>query len=304
MLHHVRADQTSFSFRADIEPKLTVQLGDTVTFETSPNPPERLLNAGENWLDALDIRAINAVTGPVYIEGVQAGDAIAVEILDVVPGDWGWNASIPGFGLLGGVMPAPMLQRVPLSDGRIHLSDRLTLPIKPMIGCLGFAPATGETSTLKPPQPWAGNWDLIQVKPGNTIIFPVQVDGGLFSLGDLHAAMGAGEATFVSIECPGSATVRFTKRPALKLVTPRIETPDQIIIIGLDGSDGDQIDGDLDVARKQASELMYGYLTDEVGLTSDEAYGLVSASVDLEFGGPAAAVVLASVPRSVVAPFL
>lgn len=299
-MHVIHADQTSFSFRADIPPVRTVQLGESVTFQTSPNPPERLLNAGDNWLDALDIRAINAVTGPVYIEGVDAGDAIAVEILDVVPGEWGWNASIPGFGLLGDVMPEPMLQRIPIRDGRAHLSDRISVPVKPMIGCLGFAPSTGETSTLKPPRPWAGNWDLLQVCPGNTIIFPVQVSGGLFSMGDLHAAMGAGEATFVSIECPGSATLRFSKRPGLKLVTPRIETPTHFIVTGLDGSDSNQIDGDLDKARKQATELMYAYLTDEVGFTSSEAYGLVSASVDLEFGGPAAAVVLASVPRSVL----
>ena len=43
---------------------------------------------------------------------------------------------------------------------------------------------------------------------------------------------------------------------------------------------------------------MFAYLTEERGLAPDEAYALVATGVDLEFGGPAGAVVLASVPRA------
>ena len=293
-MHEIQAGRTTFAFRPDAEPVLTIKPGETVKFETSPEPSERLLAAGDRWIESLDIKAINAVTGPVYIEGAEPGDAVSVEILDVVPGAWGWNAFIPHFGLLGEREAPPTIRRVPIVDGRIIISERLSLPVQPMIGCLGLAPAEGETSTLRPPFPWGGNYDLVQVKPGNTILFPVQVSGGLFSLGDLHAAMGRAEATSVSIECPGTAMVRLGVRKGMKLETPRIEAPDRLYTIGL----GEDVD--FETSRCQAIALMFDYLTQERGLSEDDAYVICSAAVDLEYGGPAGAVTLASVPLDVL----
>ncbi len=293
-MHEIQADQTTFAFRPDAEPVLRIQPGETVKFHTSEKPSQRLLDAGDRWLESLDIRAINAVTGPVYIEGAEPGDAVSVEIVDVAPGPWGWNAIIPNFGLLGNRLANPAIRRIPIENGRVIISDTLSVPVKPMIGCLGLAPASGETSTLRPPFPWGGNYDLVQVKPGNTILFPVQVPGGLFSLGDLHAAMGWGEATSVSIECPGTATVRLGVRKGLKLKTPRIEAPDRFYTIGL----GDDVD--FEASRLQAIALMFDYLTQERGLSQGDAYVICSAVVDLEYGGPAAAVTLASVPLDVL----
>jgi amidase len=300
-MHVIRADRTRFAFHPDAEPVLRVQPGETVRFETSPAPVERLFAAGDRWTEVLDINAINAVTGPVFVEGVEPGDAVSVEVVDVRPGDWGWCAAIPDFGLLGDSVTAPMLRRVPIRDGRAHLSDRLSVPIRPMIGCLGLAPATGESSTLRPPFPWGGNYDLLQVAPGNTILFPAQVAGGLFSLGDLHAAMGAAEVTYVSIECPGAATVRLGVRKGLALATPRIEAPDRVYTIGLDYGGDLESGGNFHLARKQATDQMLAYLTTERGLSFEDAYVVISACVDLEFGGPAGAVALASVPLAVLA---
>ena len=293
--HHLTADRVTFSFRPDAEPVLRVQPGEAVAFDTSPAPVERLFAAGADWMSALDINAINAVTGPVYVEGVEPGDAVSVEVVDVRPGAWGWNAHIPGYGLMSGSYPAPLLKRHPIEDGRIKISDRISVPLSVMIGCLGLAPAMGESSTLGPAYAWGGNYDLIQVKPGNTILFPAQVPGGLFSLGDLHAAMGAHEATFVSIECPGTATVRLDVRKGLDLQTPRIESSERHYCVGLG------VPGDYETARMQAVRLLHEYLTAERGLTAEESYAVISAAGDIEFGGPVNAVVLASVPVSIFA---
>ena len=97
-MYIVTADQTTFAFRPDVPPVLRVQPGEIVRFETSEAPAERLLAAGSTWVDAIDTRAINAVSGPVYIENVMPGDAVSVEILAIEPLDWAWNAAIPGFG--------------------------------------------------------------------------------------------------------------------------------------------------------------------------------------------------------------
>jgi amidase len=158
-----------------------------------------------------------------------------------------------------------------------------------MIGCLGLAPARGETSTLSPAMPWAGNYDLTQIAPGATVLFPAQVPGGLFSLGDLHAAMGEHEATFVAIECAGTATVRLGVRRGLRLETPRIETAERVFVLGLSDC------GDYGAARLQAARLLFALLTDELGLSPREAYGLISARGDLTLGGPAGTIVVASI---------
>ncbi len=289
-MHLIPASQTTFAFRPDTEPVLRVRPGEKIRFETSAAPVERLFAAGHRWLEVLDVRALNAVTGPVFIEGVQPGDAVCVEVLTIEPLDWAWSAAIPKFGLLDGLMPEPMLERLPIRDGEVIVSDRVRVPLRPMIGCLGLAPARGETSTLSPAMPWAGNYDLTQIAPGATVLFPAQAPGGLFSLGDLHAAMGEHEATFVAIECAGTATVRLDVRPGLKLETPRIETAGRVFVLGLSPC------GDYGAARLQAARLLFELLTQDAGLTPREAYALISARGDLALGGPAGTIVLGSVP--------
>jgi amidase len=103
--------------------------------------------------------------------------------------------------------------------------------------------------------------------------------------------MGEHEATFVAIECAGSATVRLTVRPGMELETPRIETADRVYVLGLNDRH------DYGAARQQAARLLFELLTREAGLTPREAYILISARGDLTLGGPAGTIVLGSVPR-------
>ena len=290
--HTLAANHHAFEFRADAAPALRVRPGDVVRFETTSAPIERVLQAGDGWLGAFDGRRINAVTGPVYVEGVEPGDIVSVEILEIETLDWGWTMFVPGFGLVPETAGPAFLRRVPIRRGKIQLSERLTIPARPMIGCLGCAPPDGASSTLAPPYPWAGNYDLPQMAAGATALFPAQVAGGLLSLGDLHAAMGAGEPASVAVECAGAATVRIGARRGLTLNMPRIETPERVYVMGL--GDG----RDWEAARRHAAHLMFDYLTAERGLSSADAAALFAAAVELEFGGPAGAVVLASVPTS------
>jgi amidase len=214
---------------------------------------------------------------------------VVIDILAIETADWGWNAFIPGFGLADSVLPAPMLRRIPIRDGRVWLTETLAVPLAPMIGCLGLAPACGETSSLGPARSWGGNLDLTQIRPGATVLLPAQVPGGLLSLGDLHAAMGVGETTSVAIECAGAATVRLDIRRGIRLETPRIETPERIWIAGIARSP------QYDRARSQAVREMARYLTEERGIPPATAFLLLSAAVDLTFGGPAGAVALAGI---------
>jgi amidase len=258
--------------------------------QTSPEPVQQLFVAGDDWIH-VDLETINQVVGPVWIDGVEPGDGVAVEILDIETLDWGWNGYIPGFSLVARKLQAQFLRKVPIVDGWVHLSNRLKVPVQPMIGCLGLAPATGESTTFGQ-SAWGGNYDLVQMTVGNTAIFPAQVPGGLFYLGDLHAAMGAGEPTYVSVECAGTVTVRFGVRKQVGLITPRVESSERLYILGL--SQRDSADR-WEESRRQACELMFDYLVHERGLGSEEAYLLLSSAVDLTYGGPAG-VSVASIP--------
>lgn len=293
-MHTVPPAHSQFDFDPAIEPVLQVNPGEIIRFETSPEPVERLFAAERSWAQVVNTREINSVTGPVYVEGAEPGGALAVEILEVEPLDWGWNMWLPGYGLLGQHAREPMLRRVPIRGGRVWLTDDLSIPAEPMIGCLGLAPASGKVSTLAPVYPFAGNFDMVQMKSGNIAYFPIQTTGGLFSLGDLHAAMGVGEATNVAIECAGSATVRFDLRPDLHLTMPRVESPERLYVIGI-ADNRDCAD-----AARVAIREMYRLLTLEAGIPECDAHLLVSAAVDLEFGGPASAIVLASVPLDLI----
>ena len=121
--------------------------------------------------------------------------------------------------------------------------------------------------------PWAGNYDLIQIAVGATVLFPAQVPGGLFSLGDLHAAMGEHEATFVAIECAGSATVRLDMRPGMALETPRIETADRDPVEA--PSVGRSLDGVTDalVAKPSVDDYLPGAPLRIAGQAIDEVCG-------------------------------
>lgn len=286
----VSSRQHAFEFRPDIAPVLRVRSGDVVRFETSPEPAEQLFAAGEAWSTMIDTRKLNAVTGPVFIEGVEPGDAVRIDILEIETLEWGWNAFIPDFGMLRENLTTPMLRRVVIQDGRCWITEALSVPLRPMIGCLGLAPSSGASSTLSPPFPWAGNYDLTQVKVGSTVWFPAQVRGGLFSLGDLHASMGDGEATSVSIECAGAATVRLSVDKTLDVQMPRVVVDGRLHTVGL-AERGNYVS-----ARRHAADQLFNYLTEERRLTPEDAYTLFSAAGDLTFGGPAGAVVLASIP--------
>ena len=155
MHHHVvPAHQHQFAFRSDLEPVLSVQPGTVVRIETSPEPAERLFRAGRNWPRIAAEHRINAVTGPISIQGVEPGDAVGVEILAIETLDWGWCAALPGSGLLGQYMREPLLRRIPV-DGCPHQGCPLLLAIQLshtlLIGCSPPDPVLLHSKLRVPP---------------------------------------------------------------------------------------------------------------------------------------------------------
>jgi amidase len=283
--YFLQKEQRAFAFDATLAPVLEIDPGASVTFETGDEAYFRL--AGGEAVEAIGLENFNAVTGPVYVRGAEPGDALVVEVLDVQIRR-GWSVWLPGFGGLGAQTGQIQVVQTPIAAGRITLAEGLSVPLEPMIGCIGVAPASGKGSTFMPAYPFGGNMDLRELAPGTTIYLPVQVPGGLLAMGDLHAAMGAAEPTWVSIEAAGQATLRIGLQKAAGLSHPRLRKDGATICVGMGDS--------LEAAHQHALDQAYALLTGPMGLAPFAAYAYASARVAMRLGGPASPIVLAVVP--------
>lgn len=278
-------DHRTATFSAAHAPALEVDPGATVTFQTGDVAYERLAR-GEP-VEAIGLEHFNLVTGPVYVRGARPGDALQIEVR-AVEIERAWSVWLPGFGGLGHETAEVQVRQVPLEGDRLRLSERVQVPLAPMIGCIGVAPAEGEASTFMPAYPFGGNMDLRELSPGTTLFLPVQMEGGLLSVGDLHAAMGTAEPTWVSLEAAGRATLRIDLARDLPLTTPRLRRGTSTFCIGLGET--------LQAAHQQALNQAYALLMETHGLAPFEAYAYASARVGMRLGGPASPLVLAEVP--------
>jgi amidase len=283
--YSLKKEQRAFAFDRTVTPVLEIDSGDTVTFETGDVAYERL-SKGEA-VEAIGLENFNAVTGPVLVRGAEPGDALKVEIVDVNVRR-AWSVWLPDFGGLGKQTKAVAVKEIPMRDGRAYINDSLTVPIRTMIGCIGVAPASDKGSTFMPAYPFGGNMDLREMEAGATLYLPVQVPGGLLSMGDLHAAMGVAEPTWVSLEAAGSATLKISLEKNKKLNYPRLRVGGSTYCLGMADT--------LEKAHQIALDEAYNLLINDWGLEAFDAYAYASACVDMRLGGPATAIVMAVVP--------
>lgn len=282
--HYLPMEKRNFAFDRSLMPVLEIDSGDTVTFQTGDVAYERLFK-GET-VEAIGLENFNAVTGPVSVRGAEPGDALRIEILDVKVRR-AWSVWLPDFGGLGKYTRDIRVMETPLRDGRAHIG-KISVPIQPMIGCIGTAPAESKGSTFLPAYPFGGNMDLREMSPGTTLYLPVQAAGGLLSLGDLHAAMGTGEVTWVSLEAAGEARLNISLVKQMPLKFPRLHLNGATYFMGM----GDTFDEAHQIALDEA----YAYLTETRGMDAFEAYAYASARVDMRMGSLAAKIIMAVVP--------
>ncbi|GAA1373832.1 acetamidase/formamidase family protein [Streptomyces beijiangensis] len=278
----IHSGQVHHTWDRAIAPVATLAPGDEVTLQ--------LVDAGGGQLTAestaadlgkLDFGRLNPVTGPLYVEGAEPGDALVVDILDVEVGEWGWTACIPGFGLLADEFPDPHLRISRITGGYADLLPGLRVPVVPMIGTIGVAPPEPGPHSVIPPRRWGGNMDIRHIGPGARLILPVGVGGALLSAGDTHAAMGDGEVCGTGVET--SATVRLrvdvTKGAAPR--TPVIETHPVSARTGAAlATTG--IGPDLMEASRDAVRALIEEITARTGLAPEDAYLLASVAADLK----------------------
>lgn len=271
-------DQTHSKFSSTIEPVLRVPSGSVIEAFTEDASDEQFeIDSDVSALDKLSFDPIHPITGPVYVEGAEVGDVLKVKIHKIDLVDWGWTAILPGFGFLADDFKDPYLRTFPLKEGMtsVPFKGKINVPLRPFPGVMGVAPATEEMLSTIPPRANGGNMDDPNIVEGTTVYFPVFVEGGLFSIGDAHAAQGMGEVCGTAIEAPMRFVYEIEVLKGGRAIDePEYETDDYYAVTAFGTS--------IDEAAKKAVKYMVGYLEAEHDLTSSEAYALCSLAGDLK----------------------
>ncbi|MEV6925559.1 acetamidase/formamidase family protein [Dactylosporangium sp. NPDC051485] len=190
----------------------------------------------------------NPVTGPFRVPGAEPGDTLALHFMEIRPArDWGMSATFPHFGALTGTHTTAMLHPalpeivwqydIDTTAGMIRYRARrgdytVELPLDPMLGTVGVAPAADEVRSSIVPDVHGGNLDTPELRAGTSLYLGVNVPGAMFSLGDGHARQGQGEVCGVGVETAMHVTVAVDVIKGVPTPCPRIETDYQLISIG------------------------------------------------------------------------
>jgi amidase len=259
------------------EPALTIADGDTVVAATV-----------DAWgIDRHDKQvgaAPNPMTGPFFVVGAEPGDTLTVRIDRMTPSrDTGWTFTPVAPNVIDPAAVAKMPERqrctwlIDRRAGTARLAEPpaslagWSVPLAPMIGCFGVAPAAGQAISTATSGPHGGNMDYRRFGPGTTVHFPVAVPGALFYLGDGHACQGDGEIVGTGIET--SFEVEFTVRvgKGRTIGWPRGETADDIFAVGNARP--------LDQALQHATTEMLAWLGSDYGLDAAAGSHLLGQTV-------------------------
>lgn len=288
MIHKIEAKNENLhaSFSKDYEPILTINSGESVQFNSidigwgfTPKEGKRVRYQSrekeEEWG--------HPVIGPIAINGAKPGMTLEVKINDIVPSWYGWNCaggSRNWHNLALGLSEENEIVfdwelSNELSTGSCHYKNlHFTVPLNPFMGVMSTAPSEPGIHSTIPPRYCGGNIDCKELVKGSTLFLPIAVEGGLFSVGDGHAAQGDGEVSGQAIECPMDLVdLTFILREEKSLKMPMANTPAGWITFGFHE--------DLNKATIMALEGMLEFMQESYGLRKVEATALASVAVDL-----------------------
>jgi acetamidase/formamidase len=284
MVIHQFTPSVYYNALGSYEPVLRIGSGDTIVTTTVDN-------AGRDASDRPVAARPNPLTGPFYVDDAEPGDTLVVHFDNLWPNRRvGRSSTVLAYNVVDPdyVKAMPPRRRVEaewvldLEQGTATLVTprtqlgQLVLPMKPMVGCFGVAPARGQAISSTTSAAQGGNMDYKGFVTGVTVHLPVFAPGGLFFLGDGHAVQGAGEIVGTGVEV--SFDVQFTV-DVLKdetITWPRAEDKASIITVGNARP--------LDQALQHATTEMLRWLQKGFGLDDNAAHILLGQCVEYEVG--------------------
>lgn len=267
--HHI------FEFTEDLDSAYRAEPGESLIIETIDSLSGEIQTESD-LLDAIPDK-LNAATGPIEIEGAEPGDVLQVEIEEVrINEDVGRVVTTPGFGLLQNrsEIKHPHTRITPIEGDAIEFLD-IEIPIDPVIGTIGVAPADGSYTTLVP-HDHGGNLDTAEMTGGTTAYFPVFQPGAMLAMGDSKAAMADGEmcGTGSEIGTDIDITVDVIKNPDVELERPLVETEEAWKVI----ASAETMEEAAEIANSDAIRL----LEQEFDMNISDAYMFSSLIGGLE----------------------
>lgn len=298
-------------FDPSTKPSLRIKSGDLVQAEAithhAGDAPELMMDEAVTRIFTEipeDDRnpGVHIMTGPIYVEDAKPGDVLEVRYLRMDPrnnygsnlaANWGYlykefgekervtiyeldantntASALYAYDFEGKYLIPGTITHCPECDRQPALKG-VRIPARPHLGTAGVAPAVnGRVSTI-PPGEHGGNIDNWRIGAGATMYYTVQVDGGLFSIGDPHVSQGDGELSGTAIESSLNVLMQIVLRKDIQTPGPLLETPKWWIVHGFNE--------DLNLAMRDASTKMLSLLSDQVGLSRNDAYSLMSVAAD------------------------
>jgi acetamidase/formamidase len=252
----------------------------------------------------------NPLTGPFYVEGAIPGDTPVIK-LNRVRTNRDWAAS--GQGIVGNALGPGYLMNLKRAQnfssrwkldkerGVAYLDKptdplkQFTVPLQPMLGCVGVAQPGRDVVRTTDSGIFGGNMDYNQLREGTTIYLPVFHDGALLFMGDGHAAQGDGELTGDALETSMEFEFAVEVIAEKSIDTPRAENAEYLMAIGIGGS--------LDQALQRATTEMARWLEGDYKLNSMESAMILGFAVKYDvadlFGTQVS--VVAKIPKTALA---
>jgi formamidase len=235
----------------DIEPVLRVDPGEIVDLDVRDGMDLQITrNTQSGDILAIDGRRGHPLTGPIYVEGAEPGDLLAVETLEITPAVYGWSSILPDFCFLAGEFPDPYVVHWTISGNVARSAELPGIAIegRPFLGTIGVAPSHAQLNEFTrrerllaelgglvplpdpgvavpsdepiasvglrsvPPRENGGNMDIKQLTAGSRVLLPVSVPGALLSVSDTHFSQGDGESGGSAIEIESRAKLRVDLR--------------------------------------------------------------------------------------------
>ncbi|HJZ70431.1 MAG TPA: acetamidase/formamidase family protein [Vicinamibacterales bacterium] len=271
---------TTYSFAHP--PALRIKPGDRVVTRT-------IDASGADWNGKTVSPGPNPQIGPFYVEGAEPGDMLVVTIERLETN----RATAYSGSLLAPytVDPAAIAARVDRDAQRVTWTiDKargvarldqaevqpggFELPLKPMLGCIGTAPARKEAIGTTVPGPFGGNMDYASMGAGVSLMLPVNEPGALLFMGDGHARQGEGEVAGTGLETSLDVEFRVDVVKKKAIGWPRIETDSFVMTLGSARP--------LIEAFQHATTELQRWLTADYGLTERGAQTLLGQAAEYE----------------------
>lgn len=267
----ISKDNLIFNMDKNNKAVARVASGSKITVETCDCFSDTI-KTEKDTMSSIDFSKINPATGPIYVEEAKAGDILRVDIIKIDISDQGVMMAAPGLGRLGKLVENEETIVVKIEDDFADFRG-IKLPLRKMIGVIGTAPKD-EAINTGTPHDHGGNMDCLEIREGASLYLPVNVDGALLALGDLHASMGEGEIMGTGVEIAGEVTLRLEVIKDKHMPTPMIENDEKLMCLGSRQT--------LEESCDLAIENMANYLVDNYNFTFNEAGMFLSMAGDLK----------------------